>query len=176
MSKILSGYTYDSKITDFKFYYPVDLYNEVSVDEDPDLVSYGENCQTITFEGSDGSQLIFSLTSRTDALSIENMTENVYNIESKGLVEPEKIVKSSEGDHGKAILTGWDSSAHNSAIYDMTKIEAGYVLQMKVIFPDYTSEKDRLEKAYVTECLYRMCGFSDSSQQVRSWDEFMEEN
>ena len=51
------------------------------------------------------------------------MTENVYNIESKGLVEPEKIVKSSEGDHGKAILTGWDSSAHNSAIYDMTKIE-----------------------------------------------------
>ena len=168
--------SYDSKITDFKFYYPVDLYNEVSVDEDPDLVSYGENCQTITFEGSDGSQLIFSLTSRTDALSIENMTENVYNIESKGLVEPEKIVKSSEGDHGKAILTGWDSSAHNSAIYDMTKIEAGYVLQMKVIFPDYTSEKDRLEKAYVTECLYRMCGFSDSSQQVRSWDEFMEEN
>ncbi len=76
--------SYDSKITAFKFYYPVDLYNEVSVDEDPDLVSYGENCQTITFEGSDGSQLIFSLTSRTDALSIENMTENVYNIESKG--------------------------------------------------------------------------------------------
>ncbi len=80
-----------------------------------------------------------------------------------------KIVKSSEGDHGKAILTGWDSSAHNSAIYDMTKIEAGYVLQMKVIFPDYTSEKDRLEKSICYRMFIsdvRLFGFKSAGKKL----------
>ena len=62
----------------------------------------------------------------------------------------------------------------------MTKIEAGYVLQKQLEsdLPGIIEVKKTGSKKHMLQSVFdiRMCGFSDSSQQVRSWDEFMEEN
>lgn len=167
---------YDGGVSDFSFYYPLNLYNSVDVNEEDFETAYGRNIKTITFTGTGGSELIYAISQRADGFTIPDMTEYVHGNESYNLYDAADIINSAKGDHGKVIVTGWDSSNQNYAIYDMLRIEDSYVLQMKVIFPNYTSEEDRLQKAYVTECFYRLCGFSDSTTSVRSYEEFLESN
>ncbi len=166
---------YNSGISDFSFWYPNNLYCDVFSAENIDC-EYGYLRKEVTFYGSEGSTLTYRLIQRNDSLSLEDATENVHSVETMALYEAEDIVNGTTSDHGKVIVTGWDSSAHNYAIYDLYKIEDDYLLQMKVVFPDYTSDLDRLQKAYVTECYYRLCGFSDSKAETRSYSEFMENN
>ena len=72
------------------------------------------------------------------------------------------------------ILSGYNSSSHEKSIYDMVKIEDGYILQMKVIYPFTPGDmENNRQQNYVVECLYRLCGFSDTSyESTRSYDEF----
>ena len=43
---------------------------------------------------------------------------------------------------------------------------------MKLIFPQYTGEEDKMQKGYITECVYRLCGFSGSSDGPRSYQDY----
>lgn len=165
---------YDSGISDFSFWYPANLYNNVVLNTNLYDDQYGTSVQTVTFSASMGSEVSYRIFSRNDSLSIDEMTEYVYATEKMSLIEPEDIIHSCDDDHGKVIVTGWDNDYHEKAIYDMLKIEDNYILQMKVIFPDYVSEEDRLQKGYVTECYYRMCGFSDSQYDYRTYEEYLE--
>lgn len=166
---------YDSGIEDFSFYYPDNLYCSVEVEENQDC-EYGHLVKKITFSGSKGSQLIYQIIRRTDSSSIDFETTYVYSKESQGLYAKEDIVLSAKDDYGRVIVTGWDSSAKDNVIYDLCKIEADYILQMKVIFPDYTGESDKIQKGYVTECFYRLCGFSGADRGPRSYEEFVKDN
>jgi hypothetical protein len=148
----------------------------VEVNQYADDVKYGYNLQTITFTASNGSALIYSITRRRDSMSLDEITNYVYVSERNSLNDPEDIINTTTEDHGKVIVSGWDDMRHDRAVYDLLKTTDEYVLQMTVYFPDYTSEEDRLEKAYVTECLYRLCGFSGSSKPTRSYADFLEEN
>ena len=165
---------YDSGITDFSFYYPDNLYCEVTTVENEEC-EYGYLIKNIEFIGSNGSKLIYRLIQRTDSLSLEEETNHIYNKEAANLYEKEDIVFSTKDNYGKVIVTGWDSAYKDYVIYDLCKIENDYILQMKVIFPDYTSDLDKAQKGYVTECFYRLCGFSDTTSAVRSYEEYMNE-
>ena len=166
---------YDSRITDFSFYYPDNLYCNVKTVEDEEC-EYGFLIKKIVFSGSNGSKLIYQLIQRTNSLSLEAETDYIYNKEVANLYEEEDIIFSTNDNYGKVIVTGWDSADKNYAIYDLCKIEKDYILQMKVIFPSYTSDLDKAQKGYVTECYYRLCGFSDTTLAVRSYDEYINEN
>lgn len=166
---------YDSGITDFSFYYPDNLYCDVKIVENEEC-EYGFLIKKIDFIGSNGSELIYQLIQRTDSLSLEEETNYIYNKEVSNLYEEEDIVFSTKDNYGKVIVTGWNSTDKNYAIYDLCKIENDYILQMKVIFPSYTSDLDKAQKGYVTECFYRLCGFSDTTLEVRSYEEYMNEN
>lgn len=166
---------YDSGMTDFSFYYPDNLYCDVTTVENEDC-EYGYLIKKIEFGGSNDSKLIYRLIRRTDSLSLEEETNYIYNKEVANLYENEDIVFSTKENYGKVIVTGWDSTYKNYAIYDFCKIENDYILQMKVIFPDYTSDLDKAQKGYVTECYYRLCGFSDTTLEVRSYEEYLDEN
>ena len=166
---------YDSGITDFSFYYPDNLYCDVTTVEDEDC-EYGFLIKKINFIGSNGSELIYQLIQRTDSLSLEAETDYIYNKEVANLYGKEDIVFSTKDNYGKVIVTGWDSADKNYVIYNLCKIEDDYILQMKVIYPNYTDDLDTAQKGYVTECYYRLCGFSDSTLSVRSYEEYMNEN
>ncbi len=167
---------YNSGIADFDFWYPAELFNSVYKDTSSFEDTYGRNIETITFDGSGGSRYIFSLTKRTDNMSVEDMMNYVHQNESNSLYDAGDILVGTKDDYGKVIVTGWLTSTEDYPVYDLTKIEKDYVLRMYIILPNYTSEEDRLQKAYIVENVYRMCDYSDSKKAPRSYDEFLEDN
>lgn len=175
---VLDPYTYsyyDSGISEFAFYYPAEMYHRVTYSEKPKEKAYGTNLQTIDFTASKGSELKFALYRRTDQLSMEQMTNYVYEREFNSMQDSIKLIFSAEEDHGRVIVTGY-TDARDKLIYNMVKIEPSYVMHMKLYFPQYTGSEDKLQKGYVTECIYRMCRFSGSTNLPRSYQEYKEGN
>ena len=159
----------------FSFYYPVNLYHHVEHDMDGDSSVYGDGIERIEFAGTAGSTLEFSQYRRQDSRSLREETAYVHDVEAAGLIDPGDILNSVADDgHGKVIVTGWENREEGRyAIYDMCRIDGDYVLQMRVSFPDYTSDMDKAEKGYVTENYYRMCGFSDSTDAPRTFEQYL---
>lgn len=169
--------SYNSGCKDFYFSYPADLYCDVQVNRETNRTDYGENTETVRFMGTDGSELVFILSKRMDTNGMEDMTRYVYNVEHTRLYEATELINSVSEDHGKVILTGYTGPEKQIVMYDMTKIEEDYVMQMRVLYPEdprIDNEKDKTEKWYVVECLYRLCGFSDTKYTPRTFDEYVE--
>lgn len=165
---------YSSSIDDFSFWYPVNFYNNVTYNTRLDTISYGTNIEEITFSADDGSQLIFQAIQRTDSMSLEEMADYVYTSEMGRLTSSEVILNNIKNGSGKIIVTGWDSEHPDNTVYCLTKVKSDVILQMTVLFPDYTDKTDQLRKSYLTECFYRMCGFSDADPW-RTYEDFVKE-
>ena len=162
---------YDSGYDRFTFYYPTQLYNNVTCNEEPGVNGFGTNVQTVDFSGSAGSELRFSLIRRNDGASIEDMTNAAYEMEAAYLTDAARLRLNVEADHGIMVVTGYNAE-RTKLIYDLVRVEGEYVMQMLVIYPSYISGEDKLQKDYVTECYYRMCGFSGSSDWFRSYEDY----
>ncbi len=178
-TKILdpSDYAFYSSddIEEFSFWYPTDFFNDVLYDTNPTAISYGTNEQQIIFSADDGAQLTFQAVRRTDSMTLTEMSTYVYTTEMGTLTSGETILNASKDDYSKIIVTGWTDDSFTYTVYCMTKVKADYILQMRLIFPASTSEDDRMQKWYLTECFYRMCGFSDADPW-RSYTEYVKEN
>lgn len=166
---------YTSGIDEFNFFYPTKFYNEVAYNTSPDAGPYGTNMEEVVFSAEDGSQLTFQAVRRTDTLDVESMSGQVYAREFKQLTSPEVILNKISDGSGKVIVTGWSKEHPGNTIYCLTKIEQNTIFQMVVRFPDYTDSTDRLRKSYITECYYRMCGFS-GADPWRTYEDFIKEN
>lgn len=165
---------YDSGISDFSFAYPSELFNTVELETSAYENEYGTNMETIYFTGSEGSELEFSMARRKDALTVEEMKDKICAFEKRNISDMQEILNAMNGNYGKLVLTGWEDSEHDKTIYHMIKVEQDYILQMKVSIPVSQGKEDEFRKGYVTECLYRMCGFSDSDDTWRSYTEYKE--
>lgn len=165
---------YNSGISDFRFFYPADLYGEIRYSEEKKESLYGTNITTIDFVGSEGSELVFSL-SQYQGASIDEMSKTIYNTEKAGIVNVADVLYGVYEDYGRIIVTGF-TEAGSKLVYDLIKIDAEYVMQMKIIFPVYQGNEDKFQKDYMTECLYRLCGFSGSTANCRSYDKYKEES
>ena len=166
--------SYTSEIPEFNFWYPTNFYNHVVYDTESHTTTLGTSEEEITFTADDGSQLRFQAIRRTDNLDLDEMTNSVYTTEMGLLTSSEKIINTVRDNAGKVIVTGWDKSYPDNTVYSLTKIRSDYILQMKVIFPSYTDSNDEHQKGYLTECYYRMCGFSDADPW-RTYDEYLDE-
>lgn len=165
---------YASDIDGFSFYYPVNLYNNVLKDTSISDSVYGKNVEDVSFTGSDGSSLEFIATERIDDASLSDATDYVYSeeagsLDNKADIVPERI----KDDGGFFIVTG--NNKENAAVleYLMMRVTDRYVMQMRVAFPDFTDDDDKNAKSFYTECLYRSCGFSNSSKNVRSYEDYL---
>lgn len=172
-----SAYNYyqsDYSSSGFSFYYPTNLYESVEHEYDAGSAEYGDIRESVFFTGSKGSTLEFYQYDRNDSRSLEEETAFLHDREISKLEEGADILNKVTDGHGKVIVTGWETrESKRFAVYDMSKIENGKVLQMKVSFPEYTSDEDKNLKGYVTENYYRLCGFSDSSKGVRSYEMYL---
>lgn len=166
--------SYTSEIPEFNFWYPTNFYNHVVYDTESHTTTLGTSEEEITFTADDGSQLRFQAIRRTDNLDLDEMTNSVYTTEMGLLTSSEKIINTVRDNAGKVIVTGWDKSYPDNTVYSLTKIRSDYILQLKVIFPSYTDSNDEHQKGYLTECYYRMCGFSDADPW-RTYDEYLDE-
>lgn len=171
-----SEYEFYASATDgFSFWYPTEFYNKVKYNTNPDTISYGTNIEEVIFSAKDGSQLTFQAIQRTDTLDIKSMSDRVYTTEFGRLTSPEMILNNVKDGSGKVIVTGWAKEHPGNTVYCLTRIEQDTIFQMTVLFPDYTDETDQLRKSYITECYYRMCGFS-GADPWRTYEDFVKEN
>lgn len=172
-----SQYLYcNAGIGEMTFYYPAYLFNDVSVDETQNTTIYGTNLKTITFSGSQGSQLIYSVYQRTDGASLSDETNMINQNEHSIYSGISDIVVSADSEKGRIVLAGPENTDGGNQIYDLIKIDNNYVYQMLSVKVPYASEDERIKYAYVTENEYRLCGFSGSSNSPRSYEEFLESN
>jgi hypothetical protein len=167
---------YNTGIGEMSFYYPNKFFNDVDVNENEDVTEYGTNLKTISFYGSKGSSLTFSVYQRTDGLSIADETSNINQNEHLLYPNITDILVKSDSEKGRIVLVGQISDSDSNLVYDLLKIDNDNVYRMTSTRLPYESEEDRLEYAYVTENEYRMCGFSGSSNSPRSYEEFLESN
>lgn len=162
---------FDSKIEDFYFSYPTNLYYRCDVSTEPRAGQYGTVAYDICFYATDGSKLIYRMLERTDSYSNTEMRDFIYESEYAALQDSHKISKNDYGSRG--IVTG--VTADGLLNYDLFYVSDDYVMQMQVITPDYEDKQDEWQKGYVTECIYRLCGFSGTSATgCRSYEEYVE--
>lgn len=166
---------YNSGIANFRFFYPAELYSDVIYNEQETETFFGTNVKTIDFAGSAGSELVFSLSRYEEGTSIEQISENIYNTEKAGLLDASDVVYGTYEDHGRIIVTGY-TGEDLKLVYDLFHVDSEYVMQMKIVFPAYQGMEDKFQKDYVTECLYRLCGFSGSTANCRSYEIYKAES
>ena len=167
---------YDSGIAEFYFYYPAYLFNDVTVDDSSFLTEYGETIKSICFTGSEGSELYYSIYSRTDGSSISRLTDIINQNEHAKYFDMSDIFVNSDDEKGRIVLSGVMDADSRYILYDLIKIDDNYVYRMLSVKPKYRTEEERIQYVYVTENEYRMCGFAGSSQAARSYEEFLESN
>jgi len=168
---------YNSGIEDFSFAYPAKLFCNVKVDETGNKNEYGKHIKTVTFYGSNGSELSYSLYERTDDGNIDDIVDRIHNIEKGRYYDAADILTSSDEEKGgKIVITGYGNASKDKLVYDSIRISNKYVYQMKTLNPMYKSDQEKLEYSYITENEYRMCKFSDSKKSPRSYEEYLEAN
>lgn len=165
---------YDTGLGQLWFSYPAYLFDDVVVDEEKELTEYGENDKTITFYGSEGSELTYARYKRRDSESIEALTSIINDTEKDKYFDASEILVKSDEDKGRIVLAGVADSTERYRLYDLITIDKNYVYRMVSLKPMYTDEVERKQYAYVTENEYRMCGFSGSTQPPRTYSEYLE--
>ena len=170
--------SYYSDVSDFYFSYPPSLYCDAYSDYDDYRTPLGNNIETHYLSGSKGSTVTYSLLGRTDNLNINAVTDRIYAQETSEIAvitfEKKNLVEQYEKKQGisRFVVTGF--SEYGDIIYKLVKITPSYVMEMRIECPDYVSDKDKMEKRYVQECLYRYCGFaSEKTEAPRSYSEFL---
>jgi len=170
-SLVVGSYNYyDSGISDFAFSYPYYTYDDVEYDGRSRKTAYGKNIQSIEFTGAEGGSLLYSISKRMDKRPLEEMENYVYDQEAAGITDAVKLNSSVGSGRARVVMTGYASGGRIA--YEVIKVEPKYVMKMKMICPPYENEEDKLQKGYLTECIYRLCKFSGSTDWVRSFEEY----
>lgn len=171
--------SYYSDTDDFFFSYPAHLYNRVVSDYAPFSTVGGENIETHTFYGSRGSQLSFQLTGRTDARNLSAVKDEKIRQEAGEITSELKTLldeTSRNGRFSRTVITGYDSSGW--IVYKLINVTPDHIMEMRILCPPSREgdDKDKYEKRYVQECIYRYCSFAnDKIELPRSYSEFLED-
>lgn len=169
----LSTYeTYDSSVSSaselddrFSFSYPAELFDDV---EEFDLLDPFDVELSSTQTNATAT---FHCRQATDSLSY---CKSFYEDTSDSLYDPQKILYNESCSDGAAryIVTGYGNEEHTSEIYELGAFFPDDTLMTIHIFYD-VSDGNTDELQYMVECMYRMCGFSNSSQSARSYDDYL---
>ncbi|MCD7819832.1 MAG: zinc ribbon domain-containing protein [Lachnospiraceae bacterium] len=163
---------YDSE--DFTFYYPSNLYNSGTESLDSYTTTAGVNVRDVLLEGDDGiTEAHLNKSQWTGASSATGELQNLYANYSSQLYSMTQISYSEENSN--FIVTGYYDSAQTAAAYILVRVNESYAYTMEIVFPynGDSSSEDYLEKCYVVENIYRMCGFSGSTYKARTYTQYL---
>ena len=169
---------YDSGIGGFSFYYPDHLFNNVIVSDITkarELDVIGRQGQEIIFLGDKGTQLQYKVLYYDTDRELEKEVETIHANLISYLYDTQDISYKVNDDNVRFVVTGLCEGEGKMYAYSLVKVMNGCFMEYTIVVNDYADDTDRLQKNYVTECLYRMCGFSDSKNAPRSWEEYLAE-
>lgn len=170
--------SYYSDVKDFYFSYPASLFCDAYSDYSDHSTPLGTNIETHTLSGSKGSTVTFSLLKRTDKLNLRTVKDRIYAQEASEITyKQNKLLDQYEQKQGysRFVVTGYND--YGDVIYKLVKITPSHIMEMRIEMPDYINDKDKWEKRYVIECLYRYCGFhNEKVGDPRPYSEFLEDD
>jgi len=169
---VTSGYGYYSDGDKFSFYYPYGLFNKV---EKSGYISGVEvdDATVYSFSGSEGSTLTCAkMTYKDEGKGIETFIEEYIS----NIYEVTVIADLNDGDGTCKVYTGYEDEAKEMIIYCVIRVdkEAAYVADAR--FPQFSDDEDGYRKNYYTECIYRGAGFAITKKNLRTYNEFCNEN
>lgn len=159
-------YTYTEEGGYFTFSYPTTLYNRVYVRRSMSDQSQGQNNMlSVYMYGSDGSSATF--------IKVENESNfrELYISAHEGLYDAEDI---KYDENNIFITSGYEDSSCQIAVYYLVRRYGNDMYIMQIDFP-YNGDKaseDYIQKSYVVENFYRMCGFGGSTYKARTYSQF----
>lgn len=119
----------------------------------------------------------FSCMERTDSNSVQQEYEAMYHDLMQAIYEGKKILaKPNAGDGARFIITGYTDASCTDSVYRLVYITEQYVMDMSITCSPYSSFEEEAQRSYMVDCMYRMCGFSGSSRQPRSYQEFLKDD
>lgn len=161
----------------FSFSYPSQLYQRVEGDNTLFEVQDGNNEIRYDFYSSEeGAHLCYQKINIAGGISEEEAALDWFDSELGNLYDTEVILKRPNTD-GKSryVFIGYVDSAQTVSVYEVLTAMDENLYRMRVEMPVPINSVDRSQKFYITECLYRECGFSGSSYGARSYQEYLEE-
>lgn len=153
---------------EYSFGYPKNFFNYA---EETD---YG-----YTFSADDGASLSFTVTPRTDHIDTSDQMEELYNYYLDMLYLPETLVyKDDKGNSLKRfIINGYNDESKSTGNYYFCNIYEDKIEFFELITPISNHSKDELShENYILDTLYRMCSFTDSSYEPRTYNQFIANN
>lgn len=159
---------HSSSVNGFSFYYPNKLYNSAEIKTSGYVYGDETMLEQVHLSADDGSDLLCTASSK-DSSSVDEYMDQIKN-DLLGDVSEGQLLRNNTDD-GILVVTGYQGS---DVLYEVVNVSRDEVMRMRILTPDGTSYTDRLHKNYVTECMFRLCGFSNSGKSTRSYDEFVD--
>lgn len=144
---------------DFYFYYPLHLFNKVECSFDSYKTALGNNIESHTFLGSNGTEISFELSSRTDGSSTDEAFSTLYTQATAEIKSSKKDIWRINTDIAGFSVTGFDDNGR--IIYRLIRIYDNNVMDLRIACPPYKNEEDRRQKRYVQDCIIKKCGFTN---------------
>lgn len=162
---------FQSRVERFCFFYPKSFYQYRSEEFDEN----GCGSLRLWSEDSDSELTVWCYERQYD--SADDEFDACYSSESAWIGNDVQEILStrdpSDGGEGRLILTGYGEGLYGAVgRYGLVYLTDRYVMGYDLQFPAETDRTDKSYKWYYTECIYRMCGFSNSSKTYRSYEEF----
>lgn len=171
-SKVTDYQTYETFYGNnalFHFSYPSNFFAH-------SIVSADKNEVTLYMDET-ATAARFSCMERTDSNSVQQEYEEIYHDLMEAIYEAEKILaKPNAGDGARFIITGYTDASCTDSVYRLVYITEQYVMDMSITCSPYSSFEEEAQRSYMVDCMYRMCGFSGSSRQPRSYQEFLKDD
>ncbi len=161
----------------FYFSYPAQLYQRVEGDNTLfDVLDGNNEIRYDFYSNEEGAHLCYQKINIKKGISHGQAASEWFDSECGSLYDIEVILKKIDGDEkSRCIFTGFVDSAKTVSVYEVITAMNGNLYRMRVEMPVPVNSTDRSQKFYITECLYRECGFSGStSNGCRSYQEYLE--
>ncbi|MCR5717085.1 MAG: M48 family metalloprotease [Lachnospiraceae bacterium] len=164
---------YATEIPDLCFYYPACLFNNAVIKEGIPY-SIGVAQKEVIMTGTEGSSIEY-ICIHNDQTDLNSAFDSAYNEFTSYVIGVGDIYHKLGETSGTVVFTGFTDETMTMLEYTLMRVTSDKTMVMRAHFPNYTDELDKSYKYYYAECLYRGCGFTNSSKSMRTYEEYMKE-
>lgn len=150
---------------EYSFGYPKDFYNYAEETDDG-----------YTLWADNGASLTFTVTPRDSYTDMNTEMDELYNYYLDMFYLPETVVyKDDESkDYRRFIVSGYNDSSKSFGNYCFCNVYEDKIEFYQLVTPISGHSKDELSHAnYILDTIYRMCSFTGSSYNPRTYDQFI---
>lgn len=148
---------------DYSFGYPKELYESV--------VQVGDSYE---FQSDEYNHVTYSREKLDSGVTAKKKLKSLYSQVRGNLTDRNEVLYIE--DNGIFVIAGRSKDDSNQSIYNLVRIENGYVYSMTIGYR-YTSDKTETNKQnYYIDTMYRLCSFGRGTYKPRTYQQFLNDD